>query len=71
MILLLKLVISKANFTFLSVYAPQANLLKAIKERFYNQQQRIVAKVAATEILILVDDWNSHVGAVIGVYSYP
>ena len=68
-ILLLKLIIGKAMFTFLSVYAPQVNLSKAVKERFYDELQHTVAKVPATEILIPVGDWIGHVGTAAGVYS--
>jgi len=36
-IILLRLVIGKAVFTFLSVYAPQSGLPEAVKEHFYDQ----------------------------------
>ena len=69
-ILFLKLIIDKVVFTFLSVYAPQANLPGADKERFYDQLQCSVAKVSATEILIPVSVWNGQVGAAAGVFIY-
>ena len=62
-IILLKLIICKAVFTFLSVYASQLGRTVPEKERFYDQLQCAVAKVPATEILIQVGDWSSHVGA--------
>ena len=68
-ILPLKLIIGKGVFTFLSIYAPQANYPDAINEYFYDELQHTVAKVPATEILIPVGDWNSHIGAAAGVYS--
>ena len=64
-IILLKLIISKAVFTFLSVFTPQVDRTKPEKERFYDQLQCAVA----TETLIPVGDWNGHVGASAGVYS--
>ena len=68
-IILLRLVIGKAVFTFLSVYAPQSGLPEAVKEHFYDQLQSTVTKVPATEIPILVGDWNGHVGADAGAYN--
>ena len=71
-ILPLKLIIGKAVFTFFSVYALQVsypNVINVSMERFYDGLQHDVAKVPATEILIPVCDWNSHIGAAGGVYS--
>ena len=68
-IILLRLVIGKAVFTFLSMYAPQSGLPEAVKEHFYDQLQSTVTKVPATEIPILVGDWNGHVGADAGAYN--
>ena len=45
-----KLIIGKAVFTFLSVYAYQVGLSESEKECFYDQLQYLVAKVPATEI---------------------
>ena len=50
------------------MYTPQSGLPEAVKEHFYDQLQRTVTKVPATEIPILVGDWNSHVGADAGAY---
>ena len=50
-------------FTFLSVYAPQAGLQKAEKDRFYDQLQSVMARIPASEVLIPLGDWNGHVGA--------
>ena len=47
-ILLLKLIINNAVFTFLSVHAPQVNRPEAEKERFYDQSQYTVAKIPPT-----------------------
>ena len=57
-IILLRLVIGKVVFTLLSVYTPQSGLPEAVKERFYDQLQSTVTKVPATDIPILVGDWN-------------
>ena len=50
-------------FTFLSVYAPQAGLQEAEKDRFYNQLQSVMARIPVSEVLIPLGDWNGHVGA--------
>ena len=62
-IILIRLVIGKVVFTFLSVYAPQAGLQEAEKDRFYDQLQSVVARIPASEVLIPLGDWNGHVGA--------
>ena len=59
----LKLVVGRAVFTFLAVYAPQVGLPEVEKERFYDQLQSTVARVPASEILVSLGDWNGHVGA--------
>ena len=68
-IILLKLIVGDAVLTFISVYAPQTNRPESEKVHFYDQLQRVVAKVPSSEILIPVGDWNGHVGAAAGVYS--
>ena len=68
-ILLHKLMIGKAVFTFLSVHSPQVNLPGGDREQFYDQLQYAVVKVPATEIPIQVCEWNSHVSAATGVFS--
>ena len=50
-------------FTFLSVYAPQAGLQEAEKDRFYDQLQSVMARIPASEVLIPLGYWNGHVGA--------
>ena len=62
-ILLLKLVIGKNVFTFVSLYAPQVNRDVADRDRFYDQLQSAVMKVPASEVLFFLGDWNGHVGA--------
>ena len=62
-IILIRLVIGKVVFTFLSVYTPQAGLQEAEKDRFYDQLQSVVARIPASEVLIPLRDWNGHVGA--------
>lgn len=62
-ILLLRLVVGSAVFTFLSVYAPQTGRPEADKVRFYDELQCTVTKIPSSEILIPVGDFNGHVGA--------
>ena len=62
-IILIRLVIGKVVYTFLSVYAPQAGLQEAEKDRFYDQLQSVMARIPASEVLIPLGDWNGHVGA--------
>ena len=69
-IILLKLIIGKAIFTFPSVYTPQVGRSEPVKERFYNQLQYAVVKVPASEILIPYDDCNGHVGAPASVWTW-
>ena len=47
---------------FVSVYAPQANLSEAEKDRFYQMLQCNVATIPASEQLIVCGDWNGHIG---------
>ena len=61
-ILLLKIIIGNAVYTFISLYAPQSGLPEPEKDRFYDQLQSTVAKIPASEMLIIVGDWNGHVG---------
>ena len=62
-IILIRLVIGKVVLTFLSVYAPQAGLQEAEKDRFYDQLQSVMARIPASEVLIPLGDWNGQVGA--------
>lgn len=68
-ILLLKMVIGRKVYSFLSVYAPQAGLGDADKDRFYDQLRSVVAKTPASEILIPCGDWNGHVGVAAAGYE--
>lgn len=67
-IILIKLIIGKSVLALVSVYAPQVGLPPEAKQRFYDQLQGAVAKIPASEILILVGDWNGHAGAAASVY---
>ncbi|MCU7898061.1 MAG: hypothetical protein KZQ61_05230, partial [Candidatus Thiodiazotropha sp. (ex Lucinoma aequizonata)] len=62
-ILLIRMVIGRTVFVFVCVYAPQANLSEAEKDRFYQMLQCTVAKVQASEQLIVCGDWNGHIGS--------
>ena len=68
-IIVLKLIVGKATYSLISVYAPQASLPAADKDRFYDQPQSTVALLPASETKIVVGDWNGHVGADAGVYG--
>ena len=56
-IILLKLIIMKAFFTFLLAYIPQVGLPEHAND---DQVQYNVAKLPATELFIPVGDWNGH-----------
>ena len=62
-IILTRMTIGKTVFVFVSVYAPQANLSEAEKDRFYQMLQCTVATIPASEQLIVCGDWNGHVGS--------
>ena len=68
-ILLLRLVIDKTVFAFISVYAPQVGRPDDEKEQFYDLLQEIVSKVPNSEVLIPIGDWNGHVGRVAGGFE--
>ena len=68
-ILLLRLVIDKAVFAFISVYAPQGGRPDVEKEQFYDLLQEIVSKVPNSEVLTPIGDWNGHVGRVAGGFE--
>ena len=63
-IMLLKLVVGKVVFTFISLYAPQVGLPMAEKVLFYDQLQAICMAIPSSEVLFCLGDWNGHVGAV-------
>lgn len=67
-ILLLRLVLGKTVYTFISVYAPQSGLSLTAKEQFYDQLQNTVSKIPASEMLFPIGDWNGHVGTESGAY---
>ena len=60
-IILIRMTISKT--VFVCVYAPQANLSKFEKDRFYQMLQCAVSKILASEQLIVCGDWNGHIGS--------
>ena len=62
-IILLKLIIGKQIFTFISLYAPQSGLPQAAKDHFYDQLRSVVMSVPSSEVLFCLGDWNGHVGA--------
>ena len=61
--MLLKLVIGGAVFTFTSLYAPQKSLPRTVKTQFYDSLQDICMAIPSSEALFCLGDWNGHVGA--------
>ena len=68
-ILLLKIVIGKQIFTIISLYAPQQRRPETEKDRFYDQLLDTVMAVPDNEVLIILGDWNGHVGAAADGYE--
>ena len=62
-IILIRMTIGKTVFVFVSVYAPQAHLSEAEKDRFYQMLRCTVATIPASEQLIVCGDWNGHIGS--------
>ena len=60
-IILIRHIIGKGVYTFISVYAPQSGLTEADKQSFYDMLQSEVAKIPSSEIVIPLGDWNGHV----------
>ena len=61
-IILIRVVVGSVRFVFVSVYASQANLSENVKEQFYYAFQSTIARVSASEQLIIIGDWNDHIG---------
>ena len=61
-IILIKLILGKQIYTFISVYAPQVGRSQKEKVRFYDQLLSVVSGIPATEVLFCLGDWNGHVG---------
>ena len=69
-IILLKLIIGKTVYVFLSVYAPQkSGYTDAVKDQFYDQLTSVLAKIPPSEVLIPGGDWNGHVGSTADGYE--
>ena len=62
-IILLKLIIGKTVYVFLSVYAPQTGKTAAEKDKFYDLLNSVLSKIPPSEVLIPGGDWNGHVGS--------
>ena len=61
-LIVIKLVINEMIVSVLSVYAPQVGLDEASKDAFYDQLQTTVAKLNASETLLVCGDINGHIG---------
>ena len=44
------------------MYAPQSGLNDEVKDLFFDQLRAVIARIPASEVLILCGDWNGHVG---------
>ncbi|XP_014678683.1 PREDICTED: uncharacterized protein LOC106818498 [Priapulus caudatus] len=62
-VLLVRMVIGRTVFAFICVYVPQVGLSDAEKNCLYQMLHSAVAKVPASEQLIICGDWNGHTGA--------
>ncbi len=63
--MVLKLMVGNAILTFISLYAPQANLPEAEKVHFYDQLQAICMKILSTEVAIFLGDWKAELVKVV------
>ena len=61
-IILLKLIIGSTVYSIVNVYAPQSGRISAVKDRFYDQLNAVIAKIPNSEELVIGGDWNGHVG---------
>ena len=61
-IILIRLIIGKGVYTFISVYAPQSGLTEADKQSFYDMLQSVVAMIPSSEIVFPLGDRNGYVG---------
>ena len=66
--MLLKLIVGKAVYSFISLYAPQKDLPMHEKDRFYDQLQSTCMAVPDSESLFCLGDWNGHVGEAAGEF---
>ena len=46
-----------------SAYAPMGKATVAVKDRFFEDLQRVVDNIPASDILLLLGDFNARVGA--------
>ena len=59
-IILLKQTIDKGIYAIISDHSPQSGLTD--KDNFSDGLRPVVAKIPTSEILIILGDWNGHVG---------
>ena len=55
------MVVGSVVFVFVSVYAPQANLIESVKDQFYYALQSTIARISSYEQLSISGDWNGHI----------
>ena len=69
-IILLELIIGKAVYTLISVYAPQQGRSAGRKKgRFYGQLQSVASMVPLSKVIIPLGYWNGHIGTSGGMRS--
>ena len=61
-IILLKLANQQGHLYHHICRCPQSGLPDAEKDNFYDELRPVVAEIPTSEILILIGDWNGHVG---------
>ena len=62
-LLVLKLIIGRQIFTFISLYVPQKGTAVSIRDAFYDDLESTLMAIPPSERLFLLGDWNGHVGA--------
>ena len=68
-ILLVKLILGREIFNFISVYAPQVRLDESSKRQFWEDLDEIVQGIPSREKLFISGDFNGHVGTSYGFDS--
>lgn len=68
-IMSMKLKASPVNFNLIQAYAPTSEALPLVLESFYQDLQATIAKIPNRELLIIMGDFNSKIGANSAQYS--
>ncbi|XP_047258155.1 craniofacial development protein 2-like, partial [Capsicum annuum] len=65
----IKLVMGGCMVHVYSVYAPQMGLDKKVKARFWEDLDEVMRSVPSSEKIIIVGDFNGHIGVILGGYD--